>query len=80
MAFQYWHYFNTPINDVSSDLQKLLKYFNGTATLSFFRIPLALFGAGSATVVFNSLALDLKDLKSSVFAILALKLVASSLE
>ena len=34
------------INGISSDLQKLLKYFNGTAIIAFFRILLALFGAG----------------------------------
>ena len=27
------------INDISSDLQKILRYFNGTAIVSFFRIP-----------------------------------------
>ena len=29
------------INDISSDLQKLPKYFNGTARVTFFRIPFA---------------------------------------
>ena len=28
-------------NGISSDLQKLLKYFNGTAVVTFFRILLA---------------------------------------
>ena len=63
-----------------SDLQKLLKYFNGTATVAFFRIPIQLFGVAYATVVSNNLALYLKHLKSSVFAILAFKLATSSLE
>ena len=30
------------INGISSDLQKLLKYFNGTAIVASFRIPFAL--------------------------------------
>ena len=29
------------INGISSDLQKLIKNFNGTAIAAFFRIPLA---------------------------------------
>ena len=45
------------INCLSSDLQKLLKYFNDTAIVAFFRIPLALFGADWATVFPNKLAL-----------------------
>ena len=28
------------INDISNDLQKLLKYFNGTAISTFFFVPL----------------------------------------
>ena len=31
------------INGTSSDLQKLLRYFNSTATVPFFRIPSLLF-------------------------------------
>ena len=27
------------INDISSDLQKILRYFNGTAVVALFRIP-----------------------------------------
>ena len=27
------------VNGISSDLQKLLRYFNGTAIVGFFRIP-----------------------------------------
>ena len=34
------------INGISSDLQKLLKYFNDAAILAFFRIPSAAFEAG----------------------------------
>ena len=40
------------INGVSSDLQKLLKYFNGTAIVTFFSIPLAALSAW--TTVFSS--------------------------
>ena len=45
------------INGVSSNLQKLLKYFNGTAIVAFLKIPLVAFGAGLATVFPNNLAL-----------------------
>ena len=48
------------INGISSDHQKLLKYFNGTAIVAFFRISFA----QSASVFSNNLALYLKDLKS----------------
>ena len=68
------------INGISSDLQKLLKYFNGTAIVYFFRIPLALYGLGWASVFANNLALCLKDLKSSVFPVLLSKSVASSFQ
>ena len=34
------------INDILRDLQKLLKYFNGTAIVAFLKIPLASFGLG----------------------------------
>ena len=67
------------ISGISSDLQKSLQYFNGTAIVSFSRIPLAAFGAGWATIVSNNLALYLKDLKLLVFPILLLKLFAPSL-
>ena len=33
------------INGIPSDLQKLLKYFNGTVIVAFFRIPLAALSA-----------------------------------
>ena len=68
------------INGISSDHQKLLKYFNGTAIVAFFRISLALFGAGWATVFANNIDLLLKDLKLLLIATSALKLVASSLD
>ena len=41
------------INDISSDLQKLPKYFNGTAPVAFFRIPFA----PSVSVLPNTLTL-----------------------
>ena len=68
------------INGISSDPQKLLKYFNGTAIIAFFRIQLEAFGAGYAAVFPNNLALYLKDLKLLSLTISALKLVPSSLE
>ena len=49
------------INCISSDLQKLLRYFNGTIIVTFCRIPSLLFGAGWATVSPDNLALSLKD-------------------
>ena len=49
------------INGVSRDLQKLLKYFNGTAIIAFPKTPFA----PSATVFSNNLALYLEDLKLS---------------
>ena len=66
------------INHISSDLQKLLKYFFGTAIMAFFRIFL-LFGAGWASVSPTNLALYIKDLKTTS-PISALKLVGSFLE
>ena len=56
------------INSISSDPQKLLKYFNGTAVAAFFKIPFI----SSATIFPYNLAWFLKDLKSLVFAILLL--------
>ena len=61
------------INGISSDLHKLI---NCTEIIAFFRISLALFGFGRASVFSYNLSLYLKDLKSSVFSILLLKLVA----
>ena len=63
------------INGISSDHQKLLRYFNGTVMAVFFRIPLL----PSATVFPNNLALYLKDLKALVLAIIAFKFAASPL-
>ena len=48
--------------------------------LHFFRIPLALFGAGWSSVFPNNLVLYLKVLKLLLLALSASKLVASSLE
>ena len=59
------------INGVSSDLQKLLKYFNGTAIIAFPKTPFV----PSETVFSNNLDLYLKDLKLSSLAMSALKLV-----
>ena len=64
------------INGISSDIQKLVKYFNGIEIVPFLKIPFA----ASASVVSNNLALYLKDLKLLVLARSALKLVVSSLE
>ena len=49
--------------------KKLLKYFNGTEIAALFKIALASFGLDWATVCHDNLALYLKDLKLSVFAI-----------
>ena len=57
------------INSISSDILKLLKYFNGTASFVFFRISLAWFGLDWAFVFANNLVLYSKDLKSSIFQI-----------
>ena len=63
------------ISDISSDLQKLLRYFNGTATVAyFFRNSLL----PSATVSSNNYALYLKDLKLLLLPVSVLKLIASS--
>ena len=44
------------VNGISSDLQKLLKYFHGLDIVSFFGIPLTSFGAACATVFSNNYA------------------------
>ena len=62
------------INGTSSNLQKLLKYFDGAAIVASFKISLF----PSATVFFNNSALYMKDSKLLPLAISALKLVASS--
>ena len=64
------------INGISSDLQKLLNYFNGTAIAAFVRVPLF----PSASEFPNNLSLYSKDLKILLLAISALKLVVSSFE
>ena len=51
------------IDGISSDLRKLLKYFNDTAIVTIFRIPFSSFGASGATMFPNNSALYLKDLK-----------------
>ena len=58
------------INSISSDLQKLLKYFITTAIVSFFRFP---FGP-LTSVISDNLAFHL--INSSVFAISPLTSVA----
>ena len=63
-------------NGISSDLQKLLKYFNGTAIVTLLKIQLF----PSAIVSSNNLALYMKDLKLILLAISALILVTLSLE
>ena len=45
------------LNGILSDLQKLLKYFNGTGIVAFFRIPLAWFSVSWAIVFPKNLAL-----------------------
>ena len=60
------------ISGISSDLWKLLKYFNGTAIVGYFRIPLTALSS-RATAFPNNLALYFKDLS-------ALKLIVSSFE
>ena len=57
------------INGLSSDLQKLLRYFQGTVTVVFFKIPFA----ASASVFPNSLPLYLKELKALFSVLSALK-------
>ena len=64
------------ISGISSDLQKLLAYFNDIAIDVFVMIPFT----PSPSVFRNNLALYSKDLKPLLFAMSALKLVASSLE
>ena len=64
------------INGISSDLQGLLKYINGTAIFALNKIVVATFEA----FFYNNLALYLKDLKLLSFAISLLKSDVSSLE
>ena len=54
------------MNGISSDLQKLLRYYNSTAIVVFLKIPFA----SSAFQYFPSnLALYLKDLKLLTFTV-----------
>ena len=64
------------INGISSDLQKLLKCFNGTATVAFLKIAFAL----SLSMFSTNLVLYSKYLKLLLLSTSALKLVALSLE
>ena len=66
------------INGNSNDLQKLLKFFNGTAIVAFLNIPLG--GLGLGWVSPSDLSIYSKGLKLLSLAISALKLVASSFE
>ena len=59
-----------------SDRQKLFRYFYGTEIATLSRTPLS----PAAAVFPSNLTLCLKDLKSLISAISALKFVASSLE
>ena len=68
------------INDISSDLQNLLRYFNDAAVVVFFGIPFLLFGAGWASVTPTDLVLYTKSLKAALSPISALNVVASSSE
>ena len=45
------------INDISNDLQKLLRYFIDTAVIAFLKIPFAWFEASWTNVFPNNLAL-----------------------
>ena len=51
-CFDHWSFNSTLqlINDNSSDLQKLLRYFNSTAMVAFYRISMFLFGVDLASV------------------------------
>ena len=68
------------VNCISSEFQKLCKYFNGTAIVAFRKIPFGAFSADWAALFPDNLTLYLKNLKLSVLAMLLLKLFASSLE
>ena len=62
------------INEISSDLQKLIRYFNDTAIVVSSKISFA------SVVLTINLVLYLKDLKASVFAIAFPKSSASTFE
>ena len=74
LSFKFW--FKFTINGISRDLQILLAYFNGAANVVFLMIPFT----PSPSMFYNNLALYLNDLRSLVFAMPALELVAKSLE
>ena len=57
------------MTEIESIVQKLRKYFNDTALVTFFKIPFAL----SVIVFSNNLVLYLKDLKLLSLAISASK-------
>ena len=64
------------INDISSDLQKLFKYFNGGPILAFLKIPFP----PSHSVFSNELGLYYKDLNLLSLATSTSNIVASSFE
>ena len=66
------------INEISSDLQKLPKYFNDTVIVTFCRASFPWFRLGWVTVPPNDSALYLKDLELSPLATLTEQLVSSS--
>ena len=68
------------MNDISGDCQKLHRYFDSTAIVTFLKIPLVWFGAGCVIVGPSKLVLYLKDFKFSLFSISLLKLVVWSLQ
>ena len=74
LSFKFW--FKFTINGISRDLQILLAYFNGAANVVFLMIPFT----PSASMFYNNLSLYLNDLRSLVFAMSTLELVATSLE
>ena len=61
------------INGISSGLQKLFRYFNGTAIILFFRIPLVLFGAVWAAAFPKNLDLSMKGLTAMDLGVGVLK-------
>ena len=63
------------INDISSNLKELFRYFNGKAIVVFPIIPFA----PPASVLPNNSSFHLKNLKSLVFSISSLKSVVSPL-
>ena len=66
------------INEISSDLQKLPKYFNDTVIVTFCRASFTWFRLGWVTVSPYDSALYLKDLELSPLATLTEQLVSSS--